>query len=183
MNDCDDEDDIVELEKISFKTSLSKEISLYKEQIETQSEYMNIENLNQCQNFDVKKSNLYFLMWNIAVHLFLLLWYYLDLAIDAYTCYLYYKQSNFNYLWLTLIIVAMPVVVNIIEYLLKKLDDHENLKIKNIFLMVFLNIFMLDMLKKYINFIFNFNLLVYLHDIMNFFLKMHSVHNISLQMP
>ena len=173
INDCKDEDDIEKLEKISFKTSLSKEISLYKEQIDTQSKYMNkanIENLNQFQNLDAKKSNFYFLMWNIAGHLFLLLWYYLDLAIDAYTCYLYYKQSNFNYLWLTLIIVAMPVVVNIIEYLLKKLDDHENLKIKNIFLMVFLNIFMLDMLKKYINFFFNFNL-VYLQVIMNFIFK------------
>ena len=52
INDCKDEDDIEKLEKISFKTSLSKEISLYKEQIDTQSKYMNkanIENLNQFQ--------------------------------------------------------------------------------------------------------------------------------------
>jgi hypothetical protein len=147
--DSECEDDIKESEKISFKTSFSKEISLYKEQADSQFKCnMQAALFNSNQNHYLKKSSSLHLIWKIAWHLFLLLWYYLDLAIDAYTCYQFYKQSNFNYLWLTILIVSMPVVINIFENLLKTLGDHETFKIKSIFLMVFLNVFMLDMFLK-----------------------------------
>ena len=65
-------------------------------------------NINYELNSNIKKQSTLKLILKIIWYLLLCTWYYLDIIIDAYTCYRFYKQSNMIYFWLTLSFILRP---------------------------------------------------------------------------